>query len=92
MYSDTGSEDSYKTYNTIGKSGAHDVLILGGAISNNGSSKLFEARPSNDYLQILFQPSQLNLDFDQFWTRNGPVPRRDSPNTPSWGGSFCVAP
>lgn len=91
-YPNLSDSNYFRLYQTVGNSAAKDMLILGGAISNQGKYTASVNLPTSDVVTTLFDANQLNLNYDQFWGPFSPVGRRKAPNTINWGyDSFsCV--
>jgi hypothetical protein len=73
----------------------NDILYIGGELKNNNSANMSEQFASAGYVDTILgidmkNSNQLNLNFDQFWSPNGPLTVRSGTAAPGYNGPLCT--
>lgn len=95
-FTSTTDVPPYTVYPTPGSTSTqNDIFHIGGEIKQNNTALMTEKFPSTTYIDTILgtdvkNSKQLNLNFDQFWSPNGPLARRAGKAAPGYNGPLCT--
>lgn len=69
-YSPSPTSPGFAIYNQIGNTSTHDIFVIGGTITNQGTENVKEAMPSSGLVDMLFGKSNLNIPPDMVYSSN----------------------